>query len=245
MTNFIRKKSVKDSWSNIVKKRVLFLVTLTIIFITSVCFADAMRFDGWTTLIIPGEVEFQIPPTMEVQGESYKALMKKFSPEIYKGSYPKGSVKLMAQQKGLTDNAYVAKNYFVRATVQVTTDDNEPLFPKFGKPLGFSPEDLAVLEDSLIEGLKMGLDSPSARNFRIVGITQHTELIRIDGKEAVHFAYISQNKGYPPVYNDIYMFYNRNKIYRVSTMIRSTEYAYWTQIGSDVRNIVRTLHPLD
>ena len=194
------------------KRLIILLATITILFITSICFANALRFNGWTTLIIPGEVEFQIPPTMEVQGESYKALMKMYSPETYRGSYPEGSVKLMAQQKGLTDASHIAKNYFVRATVQVTTDDNEPLFPKFGKPLGFSPEDLAVLEDALIEGLKMGLDSPSARNFRIVVITQHTELIRIDGKEAVHFAYISQNKGYPPVYNDIYMFYDRNKI---------------------------------
>ena len=226
------------------KKCVFILVTLTIILISATCFAKAMRFNGWTTLIIPGEVEFQIPPTMEVQGESYKALMKMYSPETYRGSYPEGTVKLMAQQKGLTDSNYIAKNYFVRATVQVITDDSEPPFPKFGEPLGFSSEDMAVLDDALIEGLKIGLNSPSARNARILGITQHAELVRIDGKEAVHFAYNSQNEGYPPIYNDVYMFYNRNKIYRVSTMIRSTEYAYWTQSGADVRNIVKTLQPL-
>ena len=226
------------------KRLIILLATITILFITSICFANALRFNGWTTLIIPGEVEFQIPPTMEVQGESYKALMKMYSPETYRGSYPKGSVKLMAQQKGLTDASHIAKNYFVRATVQVTTDDSEPLFPKFGEPLGFSPEDMALLDDALIKGLNVGLNSPSTRNMRILGITQHAEIVRIDGKEAVHFAYNSQNEGYPPVYNDIYMFYNRNKVYRVSTMIRSTEYAYWTQPRADVRNIVRTLQPL-
>ena len=99
--------------------------------------------------------------------------MKMYSPEAYEGvRYPEGSVKkLMAQQKGLTDASHIAKNYFVRATVQVTTDDSEPLFPKFGEPLGFSPEDMALLDDALIKGLNEGLNSPLTRNMRILGIT--------------------------------------------------------------------------
>ena len=228
------------------KRRALFLVTLTIIFITSLCFAEAMRFNGWTTLIIPGEVEFQIPPTMEVQGESLKALMKLYSPETYRGSYPEGSVKLMAQQKGLTDANYIAKNYFVRATVQVATDDSsEPSFPSFGESLGFSSDELSALDEALIEGIKATMNLSTMRNVRFLGVTKHAEIVHIDGKEAVHFAYNTQNKGYPPLYNDVYLFYNRNKVYRVSTMIRSTEYGYWTQPGADVRDIVRTLRPLN
>ena len=104
---------------HIIKKRLVFFLVTTMIFTMSVCFADAMRFNGWTTLIIPGELEFQIPPTMEVQGEAYKELMKLYSPETYRSSYPEGSIKLMAQQKGLTDGLYGAKDHFVRVTVQV------------------------------------------------------------------------------------------------------------------------------
>ena len=226
------------------KRCVFILITITILLISSACFAEAMRFNGWTTLIIPGEVEFQIPPTMEVQGESMKALMKLYSPETYRGSYPEGSVKLMAQQKGLTDNNYIAKNYFVRATVQVATDDSEPPFPSFGEPIGLSSDELAAFDEALIDGIKATMNLPTMRNTRFLGVTNHAEIVHVDGKEAVHFAYNTQNEGYPPLYNDVYLFYNRNKIYRVSTMIRSTEYEYWTQPGADVRDIVRTLRPL-
>lgn len=226
----------------IIKKLSVLLFTLALSLITTICFADAMRFNGWTTLIIPGEVEFQIPPTMEAQSESYKALMKMYTPNIYKGSYPEGSVKLMAQQKGLSDGVDDAKKHFVRATVQVITDNSEPLMPEFGKPLGLTSEDLTILEEEFLQGIKKVLNSNPTMRF--LGVTQHAEVVYIDGNEAVHFSYNSQNEGYPPVYNDIYLLFNRNKTYRVSTMVRSTEYGYWTQSGADVRDIVRTLHPL-
>ncbi len=220
----------------------VFLFSIVLSLITTICFADAVRFNGWTTLMIPGEVEFQIPPTMEAQSESYKALMKLYSPNVYKSSYPGGSVKLMAQQKGLSDGIYGAKNHFVRATVQVVTDDSEPLMPEFGQPLGLTSEDLNILEQEFLQGIYNALNSNPTMRF--LGITQHAEIKYVDGKETVHFAYNSQNEGYPPVYNDLYILFNRNKIYRVSTMIRSIEYDYWTQSGADVRDIVRTLQPI-
>ena len=231
---------------HIIKKRLVFFLVTTMIFTMSVCFADAMRFNGWTTLIIPGELEFQIPPTMEVQGESYKELMKLYSPETYRGSYPEGSIKLMAQQKGLTDGLYGAKDHFVRVTVQVLTDDNEPQMPEFGKPLGLTANDLAVYEEIVINELKNKFKSINAlgRKIQFLGVTKHAEIVYIDGKEALHYAFNSQIDGYPIVYNDEYYFFNRNKTYRIKKKIRSTEYAYWTQSGADVRNVVRTLQPL-
>lgn len=226
-----------------IQKRIIIFIVLLLLTVSSICFADAKRFNGWTTLIIPGEVEFQIPPTMEVQGESYKALMKMYTPNVYKSSYPEGSVKLMAQQKGLTEGVYGAKNHYVRATVQVSTDDSEPLMPSFGQPLGFTPEDLAVLEEAFLQGINVALNSNPS--IRFLGVTRHAEISYVDGKETVHFSYNSQNEGYPPVYNDVYLLFNRNKTYRVSTAIRSSEYNYWTQYGADVRDIVRTLQPLE
>ena len=152
----------------------------------------------------------------------------------------------MAQQKGLTDGLYGAKDHFVRVTVQVLTDDNEPQMPEFGKPLGLTANDLAVYEEIVINELKNKFKSINAlgRKIQFLGVTKHAEIVYIDGKEALHYAFNSQIDGYPIVYNDEYYFFNRNKTYRLSTKIRSTEYAYWTQSGADVRNVVRTLQPL-
>ena len=188
----------------------------------------ANSYDGWMTVNMANEIEFQIPPTLEMQTERYINQIKNNAPQyMYDMMAKPTETKYIIQQRGLNDGSPDALKHFVRIFISII--DNEYEMPRFG-------EQLDVTKDELDEFNGIFLQAPG-----LVDIINPVHITDIDGKQAVRITYATQFPGYPVAINDEYYFYNGHKIYRVRIMIRSTEYQLWTDGNNDIRNVVKTL----
>ena len=75
----------------------------------------AMTYNGWTTIKLENEIEFQIPPTLEVQSLDYK--LKLVGTPFEHIAFSNGYDKFIAQQKGLNDSVPEAFRHYVRVCV--------------------------------------------------------------------------------------------------------------------------------
>lgn len=213
----------------------LFSVLLTIlspIYLTANAKAQyAVTYNGWTTIKMSDKVEFQIPPTMEIQSDKYRSL----SPTLEKTLNPYNLPRIVAQQKGLNRLAPYAFSQYVRAVFKIVP--TLELLPKWGEKIEVTAEDLAEIE-------RQYLPHPEDGNIKLIGVSQHAKIISMNGGQYINIKYETQYNNNPIVYNDFYMTFNGYEIYVFLTMIRSTEVGYWTDSANDVRNIVRTIRIL-
>ncbi len=197
-----------------------------------------ISYEGWQNVIIPKEVAFQIPPTLEVQSENYKNKLKEVAPKAYEKMYS-NPLKLYVQQKGLNDNNKEAFNQYVRVIIEVI-HENDRDFPKWGEPFSLTQDELNRFEDVFLGFANQQMNQSSMKLIK----KKNSSIDKINGTSCIHFSYDTQMNDNPVIYNDVYIFFDKQKIYKVQTMIRSTEYDSWTNTKDDVRKIVNTLRPV-
>ena len=190
----------------------------------------AMTYNGWTTIKLENEIEFQIPPTLEVQSLDYK--LKLVGTPFEHIAYSDGYDKFIAQQKGLNDSVPEAFRHYVRVFVYLRDIDED--MPAFGENPDFSYDDLREFEQLIVS------NDPAA-----LGIVSPAGIVNINGNYCINLKYLSQSVNNPPAIRDKYYFFNGRRSYEVSLMIRTTEYDLWTGGSNDVRNIVKTLKLVD
>lgn len=231
------------------------LIAFVLICFTILCFGcnktkviKAKTFDGWTTVKMNNEIEFQIPPTMEIENDKYASIGKKAEPGLYKLIHvPDGNI-ITAQQLGLNSMSKEAFKHYVRA-IMVIIDSPEEL-PAFGEPLKFTNEELKELEDEFRQDFyayaeKFKAADRQHRGFFLVGVTSPYKVVKINGVDCLHFSYTTQLGDNPFVSNDIYLFMNKKKAYKLSIMIRTTENHLWTAKGMNVLDIPQTVQLID
>ena len=201
----------------------------------------AKSYDRWTTVKMNDEIEFQIPPNLEIQEDRYTDIAKKADPNGYNILHAPGRKRMVAQQKGLNDLSKEALSHYVRSVIEIFEYPDD--FPKFGEPLNFSKKDVEEFGNSAAQvGREIPMTSGGKTEIlKIVSVTTPAKIVRVNGVECIFLAYDSKLGNRPIVNNEIYFFFNKRKIYRIMTMIRSTEYNLWTTGNTDVRNIVQTL----
>lgn len=198
---------------------------------------QAKTYNGWTTIKIEDEVEFQIPPTMEIQSGEYQAAIQKRNPNFYQIVTQGGNLqRIVAQQKGLNEKEKSAYKQYARAVIKIGREAGD-VYPKWGDEIPLSEKDLKEMESDFIDG------TISNSKGKLIGISQHLKIVKVNGINCLNMKYETQLDNNPIVNNDMYMFFNKNKLYQVLTMIRSTEYEYWTSKDADMRNIVNTFKP--
>ncbi len=204
---------------------------------------QAKTYSGWTTIKVEGEIEFQIPPTMELESRDYQVIEQKNAKNLYNIDFQNlvtdgGEIlRIVAHQKGLNEHEENAKKQYVRAIVKIQKE-SEDAYPKWGDNISVSTKDLKYIEEGLINGAIQHI-----QGIKLVGISQHLKVVKVNGISCLHGKYETQMGSRPIVNNDVYMFWNTNRMYIVQTLIRSTEYKYWTAQDVDVRNIVNTFKP--
>ena len=208
-------------------KTFFFLLSIMFLAHFSVDTVYAKTYNGWYTVKMGNEIEFQLPPTLELQSKEYEQIIKDASPLGYLIAYPPGMNRIIAQQKGLNDKILEAFNHYIRVFVYI--NDTDIQFPLFGQPLDFTKAELEELDELISKGPYF------------VGISTPACITEVDGIPCVHMVYNTQYPNKPVAINDVYFFYNGYKFYKINMMIRSTEYALWTSGSNDVRNIVNTL----
>lgn len=201
----------------------------------------AKTYDRWTTVKMNDEIEFQIPPNLEIQEASYKNVVKKADPRGFSVLNAPDRKRMVAQQKGLNDFSKEALSHYVRAVMEIVECPDE--FPKFGEPLNITQKEAEEFGNTIV---RKGQEFPmtiggKTETVKVVSITTPARVMNVNGVECIFLAYDSKLGSRPIVKNDVYFFFNKRKIYRLMTMIRSTEYNLWTNGETDIRNIVQTI----
>lgn len=198
---------------------------------------SAKTYNGWITVKIENELEFQIPPTMELQSKDYQNTMEIIDPKSYKILNSGNKLRIVAQQKGLNEKTKESFAHYARAImiVQSYPDDG----PKWGAPLDFTKQEWKEFSEAMMEELA----SKSPPNVKFIRFIQHPKIVEVNGVECVNLKYETQYNDNPIVENEIHLFSNGKKTYTFHTMIRMSEYDYWTKKESDIRNIVNTIVP--
>ena len=208
----------------------------------------AKTFDGWTTVKMNNELEFQIPPTMEIQSDKYTTIGKKAEPGLHNLLNAPGVNRMVAQQLGLNTMSQGALKHYVRAVMEIIDFPEE--LPAFGEPLKFTKEELKELEDDFRRDFysyaeKFKAADSHHRDYFLVGVTSPYKVVKINGIDCLHFSYTTQMGDNPFVSNDIYLFTNKKKVYKLSIMIRTTENHLWTAKGMNVLDIPQTVQLID
>lgn len=226
-------------------KKIIAFLLLSFFILLSGCAANTLSqkpivpktYNGWITVKFNNEVEFQMPPTLEIQSDIYKNRLKELNPRLYELSYPEGRNWIILQQKGLNDRTKEAFNHFVRVFVYIIDSKDE--YPAFGKPLGFSNTDLRDFENIIVQGEK-AKSQENGIPIQVLGVTTPAHVVNINGAEFVHMAYDTKSGNNPVANRELYVCLNKKKMYKISMMIRSTERGLWTSGNNDVRNLVQT-----
>ena len=208
----------------------------------------AKTFDGWTTVKMNNEIEFQIPPTMEIQNDKYTSIVKNAQPGLNNLVKTSESNRLVAQQLGLNSLDKNSLKHYVRAIMEIIDFPEE--LPAFGEPLKFTNEELKELENDFRRDFynyaeKFKAADIKHRGFYLVGVTSPYKVIKINGVDCLHFSYDTQLGDNPFVNNDIYLFANKKKVYKLSIMIRTTENHLWKAKGMNVLDIPQTVQLID
>ena len=205
----------------------------------------AKTFDGWTTIKMNNEIEFQIPPNLEIQDAKYKSLAKTANPNLYALSILNGDNEIVVQQKGLNSLNKEAFKHFVRAIIDIK-DSLEEL-PAYGDSLILTDKELKdftekyINETHYIEKAFVEAEAKH-RSYKLLTVNSPFKVTKVNGVDCLYIAYDSQFSNEPIFKCEKYIFYNRKKVYTLTTMVRSTEYELWTTGNTDVRNIVKTFH---
>ena len=198
-------------------------------------------YDKWMTIKMNDEIEFQIPPNLEIQGGRYKDMWKNNdSKGFYMLNIP-GHKRIVAQQKGLNDLSQEAFSHYVRAIMEIYEFKEE--LPRFGERLNFSKKEVEEFGKTVAYAGQESTRTVNGKTQKITvtAITTPAKVISVNGNECIFMAYDSKLDNNPLVENNIYFFFNKNKMYKFTTMIRTTEYNLWTTGNTDVRNIVKTI----
>lgn len=197
---------------------------------------QAKTYNGWTTIKIDGEIEFQIPPTMEIQSGEYLATAQKIMPDFYKLVTQDGTVqRIVLQQKGLNEMKEDARARYARTIIKFAKE-SEKKYPSWGEELTPTKQELKEIEDIICNG-------PRPDETKLIQIIQHLEVKKINGIDCLNMKYETQYADNPIVINYMYMFFNQDRFYHLLIMYRSTEAEYWTAKDADIRDIVNTLKP--
>ena len=198
---------------------------------------SAKTYNGWITVKVENELEFQIPPTLELQSKDYQNAIQQRNPSFYKLVNPGNNPRIVAQQKGLNERTQESLSHYARAILQISSFSDSG--PKWGEPLNFTKQEFREYRDIFREDLRKNLP----KDTKLIKISQDPKIINVNGVECINVKYDTQYKNNPIVNSELYVFYNGTKIYRFQTLIRSTEYDYWTSKDFDIRDIVNTIKP--
>lgn len=216
----------------------------------------AADYNNWPMYAIKGLGEFQLPSTMELQSKDYAVSTKSMMDSVGIGSkefdnlYTKviDGKRVVFQQKGLndanreirekgyndiSDKAKFAYQLYARVTFNV---ENAQGMPNLGEHLDLTKADLEDFTESFLKGAKNADPLlPQLVSFEPAVIK------KVNNNECLYIKYVTKLKNNPVSYNECYLFFNKDKIYRVTIMYRSSQSDFWTAPGQDIREVVKTI----
>lgn len=204
------------------KKIVTLVLIAASLFIVNPIYATA-TYKRWQTINVPNVCTFQIPPTMEIQAGSYKAMMDSLNTD-----FGWGKNEMVAQQKGL-NNMEKAQALYARVIVNANPIDSDSNSLRLGDTLQFSKSDLMeierILKDVLVEGFRLQKQK-TGETIRLVN-WRGTKVVSINNIDCVLTTYTRQLENNPIVVVYAYAFFNNTVTNNVTISYREKDKSIW------------------
>ena len=218
--------------------KVVSLSVLFILFSITEALA-AVKYTGWQTIIVPGVYSFQIPPTMEIQGEKYKKFSHELKKEIFKKS-PELSPfifdereRVIAQQQGLNNQEGSALKKYARILVSYSVEQNDDTYDYLHKPFPASDNEVVAIGEAW-------RDTINQTGIITVKKWYPSKKVKINDYHAICHKYIrkSNTPGVTsPVFVVMYNFFNKDMSYTVTISYRHSEEKLWK---NDLEKVINT-----
>lgn len=216
-------------------KRILMMFIASYLLILQVGCSSANAayniFSNGITVTLDDGASIQIPNTLEIQSEDYRAFVRR-----YGGPAPSlGGNKVICQSRGLNADMLSGQRhpYYVRVIIEYIrldeTDEN------YKKGLGYYTQaDLQQLTDAYAQG--MNLNEIGNRFFDFE--TAYIE--RISDGECIVLKYKRQLNNNPVVQCIMYIMPYKDRMYTLTVGYRISEFNLWCSQYEDIRDVIYT-----
>ncbi|MCR5029838.1 MAG: hypothetical protein K5982_00020 [Selenomonadaceae bacterium] len=206
---------------------------------------QAKTYNGWTTVKIEDDVEFQIPPTLELRANEFQKMLNdntlEIANELYKFTNKNLVQQIVAQTKGTNELDPTAIEHFVTVKFRIERFSNT--LPKWGEDLKFTSKSLKDHDQEIIEQICTYYKSiPEFKSFDAY-IIKPSKILEINGTKCTYGQMGMKWEGQEELVIDSYLFFNGDRTYNFSITVKASDYGYWTTKDNDLRNIVNTFKP--
>lgn len=192
--------------------------------------------EGWTRVSAPGICEFQIPPTMELQGQPLRLLNDAFRGSVLRVT--DAADRIVAQQAGLNAQAPQAQRQYVRFIVETRLGSRGD-FPRIDQPLVVSAEEIAEFDADVRKTLAAETSQIVAKGMEMtVGNWEKARVTRINGMDCMLVGYTRSANGAPPARVRMYTFFNDDRTHLVTASYRVEQSELW---AADLDRVIKTL----
>lgn len=168
-----------------------------------------------------------IPVTMELQAGQYKEMSDGFS----RSQGYDVSDHAIFQQKGLNDLKFNEVNTYAR--VMISTDHaSAGSYEKLTKRVTATPSELRTLGTSIKQEITRGFEDQGIGMLRWDGASIAT----VNGRSALRISYLRQLEDNPPVYVEMYMFQNYDRMHRLTISYREQDSGLWKKALERTKN---------
>lgn len=171
-----------------------------------------------------------IPVSMELQSGSYKELSEKYSKEMLeKYGYEVSGDQVIFQQKGLNE----LKGFHSYARVMIATDHGAAGdYDKLTTRIKATSAELRELETAIKNQLITDLRSENIEILRWDGVS----IVTVNGRSSVRVAYLRQYATNPPVFVQMFMFQNSDRMHRLTISYRVADEQLWKSALERTKN---------
>ena len=214
-------------------KRILMLFIASCLLILQMGYSSANAayniFSNGTTVTLDDGASIQIPNTLEIQSEDYRAFVRRHgvpAPIL-------GGNKVICQSRGLNADMLSRQRhpYYVRVIINYSSSE---MGDNYKNGLDYTAADLKELTDAYSQA--MNLDRTGNRYFDFE--TAYIE--RIADGECIILKYKRQLNNNPVVQCIMYLMPYNDKLYTLTVGYRINEFNLWCKQYNDVRDVIYT-----
>jgi hypothetical protein len=189
----------------------------------------------WETVSIPGICTFQIPPTVEIQNETYKRISGQAKRMVLEISQSSDSV--IVQPKGINDLNPVALKKYCRIIVGIERGTKGD-YARLDEPLLVSEAELKELDEEFKNQLEQQTAMLNAKGVKMTILSwQPFKITRVNGVDALVNTYTRSINDAPSVLVQVYRIQNNDVMHTITISYRESEKEIW---ADDLMRVINT-----
>jgi hypothetical protein len=198
----------------------------------------------WETVSIPGICTFQIPPSVEIQGGTYRkaalaAASRKSNEQLQRFvlEIQSSPDRVVAQPRGINAFDSTALKRYCRIIVQ-TERGSKGDYAQLDEPLAVSVSELADLDQELKKQAQQEVAGLAAKGMKVRVLSwQPATIIRVNGIDAIVVTSTRSLNDAPSVLVRMYQIQNNDCLHTITVSYRESESNLW---ATDLNKVIRT-----